>query len=57
MKLLLDENLPIRLKLQFPKNIIVITVNEMGWTSMKNGDLLHIMENNKFDGLITSDQI
>ncbi len=42
-KLLLDENLPRKLKFGFPKHIKVITVNEMGWKSMKDGDLLKAM--------------
>ena len=56
IRLLLDENLPRRLKLLFPVHIEVFTVNDMGWTSKKNGDLLRALEEEKFDGLITSDR-
>ena len=56
IKLLLDENLPKRLKYEFPNHIEVFTVNEMAWKSMKNGDLLKAMEDKTFDGLITADQ-
>jgi predicted nuclease of predicted toxin-antitoxin system len=55
-KLLLDENLPVRLKFDFPDDMEILTVNDMGWNSMKNRELLKAMENNSFDGLITSDQ-
>jgi hypothetical protein len=55
-KLLLDENLPKRLKRQFSPSVKILTVNDMRWNSMKNGDLLKAMEDNNFDGLITSDQ-
>jgi hypothetical protein len=56
IKLLLDENLPVRLKNNFPKDILVLSVYEMGWNSFKNGDLLKIMSEQGFAGLITSDQ-
>jgi predicted nuclease of predicted toxin-antitoxin system len=55
-KLLLDENLPVRLKSDFPEDIEILTVNDMKWNSMKNGELLKAMEINDFDALITSDQ-
>jgi hypothetical protein len=55
MKLLLDECLPIKLKSLFP-NLEVKTVNEMGWKSVKNGTLLNIAVENKFDFLITIDK-
>jgi hypothetical protein len=38
MKLLLDENLPKRLKQDFPEHE-VFTVREMQWNGMKNGEL------------------
>ena len=55
-KLLLDENLPVRLRNRFPSDIEVFTVYDMGWNSMKNSDLLKALEDNNFDGLITPDQ-
>lgn len=55
MKLLLDENLPSRLKLQF-KSHDVYSVYDMGWSGMKNGNLLREMQKNGFDALITFDK-
>lgn len=37
MKVLLDENLDHRLKIHIPNSF---TVFEMGWSSLKNGELL-----------------
>ena len=51
MLLLLDENLPKRLKSDFP-NHQVFTVLEKGWNGIKNGELLQIMLANKFDAYI-----
>lgn len=56
MKLLLDENLPIKLKHSFSGKYRVKTVNELGWSGKKNGDLLRAMSNSGFDGLITIDK-
>jgi predicted nuclease of predicted toxin-antitoxin system len=55
MLLLLDENLPKRLKSDFP-NHQVFTVWEKGWNGIKNGELLQIMLANKFDALLTFDK-
>ncbi len=55
MKLLLDENLPKRLKLDFTQHQ-VFTVREMGWNGIKNGELLSLMLNEKFDALLTFDK-
>ncbi len=55
MKLLLDENLPKRLKSLFP-NHQVFTVREKQWNGIKNGQLLSLMLNNKFDALLTFDK-
>lgn len=55
MKLLLDENLPKRLKIDFP-NHEVFTVREMGWNGIKNGDLLQLMLAEAFDALLTFDK-
>lgn len=54
-KLLLDENLPIRLKYDFPDVFEVLTVNDMKWNFLKNGELLNAMETNGFEALISSD--
>ncbi len=53
---LLDENLPTRLKQHFPPEIEVLTVYDMKWNSLKNGDLLKRLSAEGFSGLITSDQ-
>jgi predicted nuclease of predicted toxin-antitoxin system len=55
MKLLLDENLPKRLKLDFI-NHIVFTVRDMGWNGKKNGELMELLIANKFDALLTFDK-
>jgi predicted nuclease of predicted toxin-antitoxin system len=50
MKLLLDENLPKRLKLDF-KNHEIYTVWDKGWNGKKNGELLRLMIDDNFDAL------
>lgn len=55
MKLLLDENLPKKLKIDFPSHE-VYTVRELKWNGIKNGSLLNLMLHNKFDALLSFDQ-
>ena len=55
MRLLLDENLPKRLKADFP-NHQVFTVAEQQWTGKKNGELLKLMLENDFAALLTFDK-
>ena len=55
MKLLLDENLPKRLKRDFAEYEI-FTVRDKGWSSKKNGELLELMLAEDFNVLITFDQ-
>ncbi|MEM8893781.1 MAG: hypothetical protein AAGC88_04325 [Bacteroidota bacterium] len=55
MKLLIDENLPKRLKLDFPDHDI-FTVNDMDWNSKKNGELLRLMLEHEFQELLTFDK-
>jgi predicted nuclease of predicted toxin-antitoxin system len=55
MKLLLDENLPKRLKSDLP-NHQVFTVRDMGWNGKKNGELMKLLIENNFDALITFDK-
>ena len=55
MKLLLDENLPKRLKLLFPSHE-VYTVTEKQWNGLKNGELLSRMLVDQFDALLTFDK-
>ena len=55
MKLLLDENLPKRLKLDFPEHEIY-TVREKCWDGKKNGELMKLMVDESFDALLTFDK-
>jgi predicted nuclease of predicted toxin-antitoxin system len=55
MKILLDENLPKKLKQHFQEHQI-FTVTEKGWKGKQNGDLLQLMANEGFDLLITFDK-
>lgn len=55
MRLLLDENLPKRLKLDFPEHEI-FTVRDKGWNGIKNGELLKLLLENSFDALLTYDK-
>ena len=56
MKLLLDENLPIRLKHRFSSSLELSTVRDQEWTGIKNGHLLKLMRENDFKALITIDK-
>ena len=55
MKLLLDENLPKRLKQDFLDHQ-VYTVREKSWNGIKNGELLKLLLENNFDALLTFDK-
>lgn len=55
MKLLLDENLPKRLK-QDLKEHEVYTAADCDWTGISNGKLLELMTANQFDALLTFDK-
>lgn len=55
MRLLLDENLPKRLKLDFPEHE-VFTVRDKEWNGVKNGELLKLMLEDNFDVLLTFDK-
>jgi len=55
MKLLLDENLPKRLKHDFPEHE-VYTVRDKGWNGIKNGELFKLMIEDSFDALLTFDK-
>ncbi|WP_158552522.1 DUF5615 family PIN-like protein [Spirosoma telluris] len=59
MKILLDENLPKRLRFRLLSRhgiTDVKTVREMGWNGRKNGELLGLLTFNGFDILITIDK-
>ncbi len=55
MKLLIDENLPKRLKRDFPEHQ-VLTVREKGWNGKNNGALLRAMMSEGFNVLLTFDK-
>src|SRR5689334_22011126 len=54
MKVLLDECVPKPL-VKFLKDATISTAQDMGWASIKNGDLIALAEK-EFDVFITSDQ-
>ena len=56
MKLLLDENLPVKLKIYFSDNHEVFTVRELEWSGRKNGELLELMASSGFQALVTIDK-
>ena len=37
MKILLDENLPTKLKYDFGESFVILTVKDLGWLGKKNG--------------------
>lgn len=55
MKLLLDENLPKRLKLDFP-DFDVRTVRELGWNGQQDSALLALAMAEGFTALLTFDK-
>lgn len=55
MRLLLDENLPKRLKTDFPEHEI-FTVSDKGWNGKKNGELMQLLLAEGFDVLLTFDK-
>ncbi len=55
MKLLLDEDLPKRLKHDLPGHE-TFTVRDMGWNGLGNGVLLGKMKEHGFHGLLTFDK-
>ena len=55
MRLLLDENLPKRLK-QDLKEHEIFTAADKGWTGISNGKLLELLIENQFDALLTFDK-
>ena len=56
MRLLLDENLPKKLKGDFPGHE-VFTINDRGWNGLKNGVLMQKLVDNKFNALMTYDMV
>lgn len=54
-RVLLDENLPQKLRLLLPGHAVATTAYQ-GWAGVSNGELLAAAENAGFDVLITADQ-
>ena len=54
MKILLDECTPRVVKTRLSSHSIY-TVQEMGWTGAKNGELLNLAESRQFEVLVTTD--
>jgi hypothetical protein len=50
VKILIDENLPLKLKASFITEHEVYSVREMQWTGKKNGELLGLMTLEGFRG-------
>jgi len=55
-KVLIDENLPVKIKYRLQDTCEIYTVNDKNWNSLQNGELIRAMEKEKFDFLITSDK-
>jgi len=55
MKILLDECVTKQLK-KYPEAYEVSTVKELGWSGVKNGKLMTLCVENKFDILLTIDK-
>jgi len=55
MRVLLDENLPRRLKNYLSQDVAARTVADCGWCGKKNGDLLRLAEKD-FDIFVTLDR-
>ena len=53
MKVLLDENIPYKVKFDFGKEFEVKSVRDVGWLGKKNGELLGLITFNGFDFFIT----
>jgi predicted nuclease of predicted toxin-antitoxin system len=55
LKVLFDEDVPCKLARAFPRHEIH-TVVGMGWGQVKNGDLLTLIEQERFDIFLTGDK-
>ena len=54
MRLLLDESVPVKLKRLLPDHVVQ-TVIDMGWSGVKNGELLALAAE-RFDAFVTVDK-
>jgi hypothetical protein len=55
-RVLLDENIPIKLKHRLKDVCDVYTVHDKKWNALENAELINAMQNDGFDYLITSDK-
>ncbi len=56
MKILLDEQLPVKLKYRFDPLLIVLTVKDLKWLGMKDQQLFVKIREEKFDVFVTNDR-
>ena len=56
MKILLDEQLPVKLKYRFKPELDISTVRDEQWLGIKNGALIELAINAGFTIFITNDQ-
>lgn len=56
MKILLDEQLPVKLKYRFNSILSVSTVRDMKWLGLKDQDLFIKIKDENFDLFVTNDQ-
>ena len=56
MKVLIDENLPVRIKSFLENEHKVYTISDKKWNSIENGELLSLLQQEAFDFLITADK-
>ena len=55
-KVLLDENLPVKIKYRLQDVCEIYTVSDKNWNAFENGELINVMQQDSFDYLITSDK-
>lgn len=56
IEILLDENLPRPLVAHFKAPLVVVSVHDLGWSELKNGELIRAMLDNGFQYLLTADK-
>lgn len=57
LRVLLDENLPTKLKYRFESELFVVTtIRDQNWLGKKNGELLKLMLEKGFQVLVTNDK-
>ncbi len=56
MKILLDEQLPVKLRYRFNSILSVSTVRDMKWLGLKDQDLFIKIKDENFDLFVTNDQ-